>query len=227
MKNSIKILLIIEIQIILLLVVFGTIETVKLNKKLRNTNKFVYEALTNKRLETLNTIKHNDIVIGKADAPVTIFLYTRFDCSACNSFFIENYKPLKTDFIDKGMVKLVVRYLVHPSKPETLFASKSAYYADQNGFYETYIQKIDSIYPVLDTATVKNIMSELSDNSAEFYEFMNDTSTEQELLRLANEIRATGIRLTPTLFINNQRLIGNPHYKRLKNIIIEVSGSDI
>ena len=226
-KNSIKILLIIEVQIILLVQIVAAIKTETLDNKVYNTNKFVYEVLTDKRIEELNIISNEDIVVGDADAQVTIFLYSRFDCSACNSFFKTNYERLKTEFIDKGMVKLVVRYLVHESKPKILYTTKCAYYAYKTGYYNSFVRQLDSISPTLDTAVVQNIMLDLIDNSKNFNEFTKSLTTKKELLHIAMKARKAGIKYTPTIFINNQRLIGNRKYEKLKSIILAELDNDV
>ena len=221
MKISIKILLIIEVQVILLLVVFALVRMETLHSKVYNTNKYLHEVLTDNKLETLNAIRDNDIIVGNADAPVTIYLYSRFDCSACNSFFKDNYIQLKTEFIDKGLVKLVIRYLVHQSKSQTLYIAKCAYYANQAGYYDSFLKQLDSMYPSLDTSIVKNFMIDLTTESKDFQIFIKNINTEKELLHLANDARAANIVNTPTIFINNQRLIGYRKYEKLKSIIVE------
>lgn len=227
MRNGTKIFIIIEIQIILLLIVFMIVKVEKLNKKVYNTNKFVYEVLSNKRIELLNTINEEDIIIGKADAPVTMIVYSRFDCSACNSFFIDNYEQLKNEFIDNGIVKLVVRYLVHQSKPRTLYSTKCAYYAFQKGYYDTFLNQMGEIYPTIDTSAVKNIMLDLKINLDSLNNFTENVAIEKKLLKQANEMRNAGIRYTPTIFVNKQQLIGNRNFENLKRIIFEELDNEI
>lgn len=226
-KNGTKIFLIIEVQIILLLLVFMIVKMEDLNKRVFNTNKFVYEVLSNKRIEQLNTINENDIIIGETDAPVTLIVYTRFDCSACNSFFTDNYKLLKPEFIDNGIVKIVVRYLVHQTKPLTLYSTKCAYYAHQNGFYDSFVEKLGEIYPSLDTSVVKNIMLDFNINPESLKLFTEDLTFENHILHLADEIRRTGIRNTPTIFVNKQQLTGNRNYEDIRRVILNELNNDV
>lgn len=220
MKNWIKIFLIVEIQCILLFLIAAIIKINKLDHKVYNTNKFVYEALMDKRILALNEIKDNDIVVGNPNAPVTVFLYSRFDCSACNDFFNNNYERLKTDYINDGKVKLVVRYLVHPSKPVALYAAKCAFYMSKLGYFDLFTKRLRDQYPISDTALVKGIVLNLARNSADFNVFVSDKTMEELILQFAATIRHAGIRSTPTLFINNQQIVGNPNYERLKKLIL-------
>lgn len=220
MKNWITKLLVIEIQVLLVLLVITLVKIKQLNDKVYNTNRFVYEVMKDSRISELNTIHDDDIVIGEPDSPVTIFLYSRFDCSACNEFLTNNYGRLKEDFLDPGMAKLVIRYLTHQSKPHTLFAAKCAYYAYYSGHFDDYIEKLDSIYPVLDTNEVKLISLNITHEHEALNEFIRNDVLEEYILELANDTRNAGIRYTPTVFINNRQLMGNRTYKKLNEVII-------
>lgn len=50
-----------------------------------------------------------DIVIGKADAPITIIEYASMTCPHCASFHNTVYPQLKTKYIDTGKAKLIFR----------------------------------------------------------------------------------------------------------------------
>lgn len=222
-NKRIRIFIILEIQIILFLVIIAILKLNTLDRKVYNTNKFVFESLVDKRIELLNKINDGDIVLGDKDAPVTVILYSRFDCSACNAFFAENFERLKTDFIDKGKVKLVVRYLVHTSKKNTLIATKCAYFANQQGEYHLFVKQLSNQYPLLDTAFMKSTLMDLTKNTETFSDFMLDNTITEDLLKKAATIRASGIRETPTLFVNRQRLTGNPDFSELERIILDES----
>lgn len=220
-KNSLKILLIIEVQVVLILLIFMIVKIEKLDKKVYNTNKFVYELLSDKKIEQLNTLKDNDIIIGEADAPVTVIVYSRFDCSACNSFFIDNYERLKTGLVEQGIVKLVVRYLVHQSKPYTLYTTKCAHFAYQNGHYDSFVKELGKIYPTMDSSSVKNIVLDLKLKQDSLNSYTDNSRIEKELILHAQQMRKAGIRYTPTIFVNKRQLIGNRNYENLEKAIIE------
>ncbi len=220
MKKSTKLILIIEVQVILLLLIFSIFKINTLSRKAYNTNKFVHEALKDKRIEDLNLNASNDIVIGESDAPVEIIVYSRFDCSACSEFFTNNYTQLKEDFIDKGKVKLVVRYLVHPSKRNTLYATKCAYYANETGNFGAFSTQLNRQYPSLDTLMIKEIILDLTGDEEAIESFLRDKTVENSLLQKANSIRKAGITSTPTLFINGARITGTRRYSKFKEIIL-------
>ena len=52
-----------------------------------------------------------DVVLGDADAPVTIIEYASLTCPACAAFHKNTLPSLKRDYINKGKVKLIIREL--------------------------------------------------------------------------------------------------------------------
>lgn len=50
-----------------------------------------------------------DIVLGKAEAPLTIVEYASFTCPHCAAFHAENLPKVKAEYIDTGKVKFIQR----------------------------------------------------------------------------------------------------------------------
>jgi protein-disulfide isomerase len=50
-----------------------------------------------------------DLWLGDAKAPVTIIEYASMTCSHCAAFNVETFPKLKSDYIDKGKVRFVLR----------------------------------------------------------------------------------------------------------------------
>lgn len=54
-------------------------------------------------------IEVTDMVLGAADAPVTIVEYASFSCPHCRRFHEDTFKALQSEFIDTGKVRFVYR----------------------------------------------------------------------------------------------------------------------
>jgi protein-disulfide isomerase len=50
-----------------------------------------------------------DVVLGKADAPVVIVEYASMTCTHCAAFHATAYPKLKSDYIDTGKVRFILR----------------------------------------------------------------------------------------------------------------------
>lgn len=55
------------------------------------------------------TILDEDIILGDADALVTVIEYANFSCSHCATFHLETFPSLKEQFIDTGKIRFVFR----------------------------------------------------------------------------------------------------------------------
>jgi len=80
----------------------------------------------------------NDYVIGLPDAQVTVFLFTDYDCPYCKQFDDESLDSLKAEYIDLGLVKLVVKDFVTHQNTALVPAIFSRCAQDQDKYYESH-----------------------------------------------------------------------------------------
>jgi len=83
------------------------------------------------------------------------------------------------------------------------------------------MESIDHIYPHLDTLNPKLTPLSFVDNPESLKVYLDNNEKVQYLLGLSSQIRSAGITYTPTIFINDNQLIGNMGYKRLENAILD------
>ena len=62
-----------------------------------------------KNLQIPDEFKLEEIVIGDEKAPHTVVVYSSFSCNHCSKFHREEFPKLKRDYIDKGIVKVILR----------------------------------------------------------------------------------------------------------------------
>ncbi len=65
------------------------------------------------------------MVLGKADAPITLIEFSDFQCPFCRKWYRETYADLKKQYIDTGKVKLVYRHYplsFHPAAEPSALA---------------------------------------------------------------------------------------------------------
>lgn len=89
---------------------------------------------------TLPAIGPDEHVLGKADAPVTIIEYASMTCPHCAAFHNETMPLIKSEFIDKGLVRFVFR----PFPLDQLAAAGSLLAQCAPG--EAYFNMIDIIF---------------------------------------------------------------------------------
>jgi protein-disulfide isomerase len=85
-----------------------------------------------------------DMVMGKANAPITIIEYSSLTCPHCAKFHMDTFPKVKSEWIDTGKAKLIFRDL--PWDPRALAAAMVAhcsgvrYFGFLNTFFGTQAQ---------------------------------------------------------------------------------------
>src|SRR5688572_8278560 len=62
-------------------------------------------------------VASDDMVMGKADAPVTVIEYASVTCSHCANFNATVFPAFKAKYVDTGQVKYVLREFLTPPVP--------------------------------------------------------------------------------------------------------------
>ena len=151
-----------------------------------------------------------DLVIGKADAPVTIHEYASLTCSHCATFHTKVLPALKTKYIDTGKVRLVLREF-----PLDNLAAAGSMLARCAGGEKTYALIGDLFAKQSDWAFVQGNPVPAMFKIAEAHGFTKETFdkclTDQKLLDGVTGVRdhankSLGVRSTPTFFVNGKKM---------------------
>lgn len=171
-------------------------------------------------LETPNPL--GEIVLGKADAPVTIVEYASLTCSHCGQFHRETLPKVKADYIDKGLVKIYFRPF--PFDP---YATAGAMLA-QCVAPKARVHFLDILFKRQNSwLQSENAMEELQKlarqaglSEADFVVCLKDAD-KLEGIRVMQSAAAEelGVRSTPTFFINGEKLEGNQPYAEIEKTI--------
>ena len=76
----------------------------------------------------------NQHVLGKADAPVTIYEYSSFGCSHCAAFHVFTLPHIKKEFIDTGKAKLI--FVDFPLDKRSMQASLLSYCIPAKDYFD-------------------------------------------------------------------------------------------
>lgn len=180
-----------------------------------------------------STDNKTDLIIGKADAKVTLTEFGDFKCPSCNQFHHQAGKQLRLDYIDQGKLKIVFRGMTFIG-PDSKQAAVGAYCAnDQKKFTEyhdaVYNYMWDNYYNKGDYgAEAKVILSkdklaEFGDTiglePASFASCLKSNNHDKDVnadADLASSVRVNG---TPTFVINNQKISGPQPYSVFKQLV--------
>lgn len=148
--------------------------------------------------------------MGDANAPVTVVEYTDIQCPFCGRWAREEFASFKSQYIDTGKVRFVIRHFplrnIHPQAEPAARASECS--ADQSAFFEF----VDSCYADQSDLSNTGLRAKalgLSLNMTDFDACF--PPADAKATRVQTDVtsgNALGITGTPTFFINARRASG-------------------
>ncbi len=157
-----------------------------------------------------------DMVMGKADAPVTIIEYASMTCPHCAHFTVETFPKLKERYIDTGKVKYIFREF--PLDPLAAGAAMLARCGDKDKFFSL----LELLFATQNQWAVQNPIEPLfnvvkqAGYSREAFNACLDTRANENSKKILAAVESTRNRAadklkvtsTPTFFINGKRVPG-------------------
>jgi protein-disulfide isomerase len=163
-------------------------------------------------------LRSDEAVKGPKLAPVTIALFSDFQCPFCSK--VEpTLKQIEQAF--PGKVRFAWRHQPLPFHPNALPAAKAAEAARAQGKFWDMHDKLFANQQALSEATYEQYAKELKLDLARF---KRDAAAEGTATRIAEDqqiassVGATG---TPTLFVNCRKVVGAQPFESLKPIVEE------
>lgn len=162
-----------------------------------------------------------DIIMGDADAPVEIIEYASMTCPHCASFHATTFKQVKEEYIDTGKAKFIMREFPFDPLAAAVFmlarCSEDNYFAVVDLFFETQRQ-----WAVREGALQE--IRALAKQAGFTDESFEKCLTDQKLLDGINAVKdhgyqEMGVRATPTIFIDGEKLEGSRNIRAFRDII--------
>lgn len=163
-----------------------------------------------------------DMAEGKADAPVTIIEYASTTCGHCATFATQTFPQLKSEYIDTGKVRFILReFPLDPLSAAGFMIARCAgddkYFAMVDLLFKEQKQWAYSDKPV---EGLQNLVKQAGFSQQSFEECLQN----QKLLDGVNEVRQRaaekfGVNSTPTFFINGKIQRGALKFEDLKKIL--------
>jgi protein-disulfide isomerase len=153
---------------------------------------------------------------GLATAPVTIVMFSDFQCSACSATH-PILQQAMAPYADK--IRFVVRdYPLETLHPNAFRAALAANAAKAQGKFFEYTEILYKNQKALDDASLKKYAADLGLNAAQFALDFNSEKTVAEVRKDMADGKSYGITGTPSIFING-RYVRNISLDGLKGAI--------
>ena len=190
----------------------------------------------NQKQEQIDFIPSN-LVIGKPDAKLKIYIFNDFLCSACYKLYqiekhlIAKYKNnIQIVYYHYPLDKDCNKYMEDTVYPDSCRASRSMYAAAEAGFFEEYFYTHFSQYQsykdgfendninknLAETEKQFKIKTEMKQKFESLLESSSGKSQISEQIDFAEKLK---IDATPTLIISGRKIVGVPPKELLESII--------
>ncbi len=152
-----------------------------------------------------------DMAVGDPDAPVTVIEFFSLTCPHCEWFHKNVYKQLKTDYVDTGRLRFVVRDF--PLNAPALQAAVLAHCAGR----ERYFTFIDVLFQTFDDwASSRDFTDKLGQigelggvSRDQFADCLADQGLENSIFQSIADAQAEyDVSGTPTLVVNGEKYDG-------------------
>jgi protein-disulfide isomerase len=172
--------------------------------------------------------------LGSPGAPVTVDIWADFQCPVCGRLAREIEPRLVTDFVEKGIVRLVARdfpFLGSGHSPdESLAAATAARCATaQDRYWEyanfLYWNQQGENKGAFRQERLLAMADAVGLNRTSFESCLGDPAIRSGVQMELAEGAAQGINSTPTLYVNGRQKVGLPTYDELAAAITQAAGS--
>ena len=162
-----------------------------------------------------------DLVLGKADAPVTIIEYASMTCPHCATFHKTTYPALKQKYIDTGKVRFIFREF--PLDELAVAASMLARCAGG----EKSLALIDVLFASQDKWAVRapippltQIAKQVGFTQASFEECLANQKLYNDIVAMRERgSKEFKVESTPTLFVNGKMQKGGATIEELEKLM--------
>jgi protein-disulfide isomerase len=151
-----------------------------------------------------------DLVLGKADAPVTIVEYASMTCTHCANFHVNVLPQLKTKYLDTGKARLIFRefpldnlaaagsMLARCAGPDKAFELISSLFHKQAEWAFVDGNPVPALFKLV---SAFGFTKESFDKCLTDQKLLDDITAGRD-----RASKVLGVRATPTFFINGKKL---------------------
>lgn len=159
------------------------------------------------------------VLLGDAEAPVTIVEFSDYQCPFCARHFQETWPQLKAEFVDTGRVRYTFKDYpltdIHPQAPKAHEAARCA--GEQGGYWAMH-DRLFAAQPEWagrsdHVAIFKRYAAELELGAGAFDACLDSGRWAGAVNADLSEGAGLGVRGTPTFFINGYPLVGAQPYE--------------
>jgi protein-disulfide isomerase len=157
----------------------------------------------------------NCIIVGAANAPITVVEVSDYGCGHCRNFHIDSLDTLQAQFVDSGLVRWVrLPYALsgqtgsYPTMPSAV----AGFCAYEQGAFETFDKALFALQGTGNFNQRDGFMSVAAQSGLDMEAFATCIDENRYQDRILSNIQAanrSGVSSTPNFFVNGQLVRGN------------------
>lgn len=160
---------------------------------------------------------------GAADAPVLVEEFADFQCPACARFFETTARQLDDEYVSAGKVRFVFRHYAFLGQ-ESRWAAEASECANEQGRFWDYYERLfteqgGENVGVFSKPNLQRLAAELDLDAVRFNECLAAGKYAETVLQDRSDGANRGVRGTPTVFVNGQRVDRGSDYDALRQAI--------
>lgn len=152
-----------------------------------------------------------DIVMGDANAPVTIVEYASMTCGHCADFAVNTLPQIRKDYIDTGKVKLILReFPFDPRAVAGFMLARCAPEGRRNAMVEVLFEQQDTWARAQNASQALLDIAKLAGfTDGSFKACLSDKDLQAKVVATQQRGESEfGVQATPTFFIDGKRYEG-------------------
>jgi protein-disulfide isomerase len=179
------------------------------------------------------TAQTTDLIIGDPNAKATIIEYADYKCPSCGEFHQNAGKQIRSNYVDKGLVKIIFRpfpvyavdgaralagsYCAQDQQKFTEYHDALFEYMWVNHFRQGDYQK--AIDPVLTDDVMSSLLKSIGMDPTSYKECLDSKRHEKIYYDTIYLAAPDEIQGTPSFIINGQKVVGPQPYSVFKTLI--------
>jgi protein-disulfide isomerase len=142
---------------------------------------------------------------GPSRAPVTIVLFSDFECPFC----VKAETTLRSlEAANPGKVRVAFRHRPLPMHPHARLAAKASVAAERQGRFWEYHDVLLAHRDALEREALERYADELGLNHVRFVKDLDDPEIDARVTSDERQAETLGVKGTPTAFVNGRRIVG-------------------
>jgi len=152
-----------------------------------------------------HTAPADGMTLGDADAPVTIYEYSDFQCPFCARTAAEVVPKLDTDYLATGKAKLIFKPMTFIGQESKWAAEAAACASDQGKFWEYHNKLFEEQKGenkgAFKVENLKLFAQEIGLNQGDFNTCFDEGKHTADIADINSEAQNRGVNSTPTFFV--------------------------